>query len=59
MNAPNWTDARGAERAAPEDARHARVILTLADRASCAVITTAVDCYPAYVVRWKQRCQAV
>jgi hypothetical protein len=38
-----------------EDARRARVILMLADGASYAAITAAVDCYPAYVVRWKQR----
>jgi transposase len=41
-----------------EDARRARVILMLADGASYAAITAAVDCYPAYVVRWKQRFQA-
>ncbi len=41
-----------------EDARRARVILMLADGASYAAITTAVDCYPAYVVRWKQRFEA-
>lgn len=38
-----------------EDARRARVILMLADGASYAAITAAVDCHPAYVVRWKQR----
>ena len=30
----------------------------LADGASYAAITAAVDCYPAYVVRWKQRFEA-
>jgi transposase len=41
-----------------EDARRARVILMLAEGASYAAITAAVDCYPAYVVRWKQRFEA-
>jgi len=41
-----------------EDARRARVILMLADGASYSAITAAVDCYPAYVVRWKQRFEA-
>jgi transposase len=41
-----------------EDARRARVILMLADGASYAAITAAVDCYPAYVVRWKQHFEA-
>lgn len=41
-----------------EDARRARVILMLASGASYSAVTAAIDCNPAYVVRWKQRFEA-
>src|SRR5215203_5835766 len=41
-----------------EDARRAQVIVMLADRAPFTAITAAVDCYPDYVSRWKQRFEA-
>lgn len=41
-----------------EDARRARVILMLANGESFTTIAAAVDCYPAYIARWKQRFEA-
>src|SRR5215203_4987313 len=41
-----------------EDARRAQVIVMLADGAPFTAITAAVDCYPDYVSRWKQRFEA-
>jgi transposase len=38
-----------------EDARRAEVILMLADGASFTTITSAVGCYPAYIIRWRER----
>lgn len=41
-----------------EDARRARVILMLANGESFTTIAAAVDCYAAYITRWKQRFEA-
>ena len=38
-----------------EDARRAQVILMLADGDSFTTIASAVGCYPAYIIRWRER----
>ena len=38
-----------------EDSRRARVILMLADGVSFTAIAAVVECYPAYITRWKER----
>jgi transposase len=41
-----------------EDARRARVILMLANGEAFTTIMATVQCYPAYITRWKQRFEA-